>query len=221
MRQVTSMSFLGVGAPEAVLVAVVALVVFGPKGLADAAKSAGKSLKALQPTLIEVVEAAKSAGKSLKALQPTLKEVVEVSRELKGTIESELGLDEFNSIARDTYRNPTTNAGSRVQDPHIEHPRPPRVQDPGIEYPRPPPPPAGTPTSNAGSRVQDPDIEAKRAESAKMAWEGASGAESSGAESAPALPAQASASMDLSVLSMEELEAEMAKRKAAIDKPKV
>ena len=29
------MSFLGVGAPEAVLVAVVALVVFGPKGLAD------------------------------------------------------------------------------------------------------------------------------------------------------------------------------------------
>lgn len=29
------MSFLGVGAPEAILVAVVALVVFGPKGLAD------------------------------------------------------------------------------------------------------------------------------------------------------------------------------------------
>jgi hypothetical protein len=28
-------SFLGVGAPEAILVAVVALVVFGPKGLAD------------------------------------------------------------------------------------------------------------------------------------------------------------------------------------------
>jgi sec-independent protein translocase protein TatA len=29
------MSFLGVGAPEALLVAVVALVVFGPKGLAE------------------------------------------------------------------------------------------------------------------------------------------------------------------------------------------
>ena len=32
--QATS-SFLGVGAPEALLVGVVALVVFGPKGLAD------------------------------------------------------------------------------------------------------------------------------------------------------------------------------------------
>lgn len=29
------MSFLGVGAPEAIMVAVVALVVFGPKGLAE------------------------------------------------------------------------------------------------------------------------------------------------------------------------------------------
>eukprot|EP00955_Chlamydomonas_euryale_P074061 361927-Chlamydomonas_euryale.AAC.13 len=29
------MSFLGVGAPEALLVGIVALVVFGPKGLAD------------------------------------------------------------------------------------------------------------------------------------------------------------------------------------------
>ena len=33
--QVVAMSFLGVGAPEALLVAVVALVVFGPKGLAE------------------------------------------------------------------------------------------------------------------------------------------------------------------------------------------
>jgi Sec-independent protein translocase protein TatA len=29
------MSFLGVGAPEAILVGIVALVVFGPKGLAE------------------------------------------------------------------------------------------------------------------------------------------------------------------------------------------
>lgn len=33
--QPVQMSFLGVGAPEAILVGVVALVVFGPKGLAD------------------------------------------------------------------------------------------------------------------------------------------------------------------------------------------
>lgn len=34
-RKVLQRSFLGVGAPEAVLVGVVALVVFGPKGLAE------------------------------------------------------------------------------------------------------------------------------------------------------------------------------------------
>ena len=33
--QTVMRSFLGVGAPEALLVAIVALVVFGPKGLAD------------------------------------------------------------------------------------------------------------------------------------------------------------------------------------------
>lgn len=35
-------SFLGVGAPEAILVAVVALVVFGPKGLADVSHTASR-----------------------------------------------------------------------------------------------------------------------------------------------------------------------------------
>ena len=34
-QMVITASFLGVGAPEAVLVGVVALVVFGPKGLAE------------------------------------------------------------------------------------------------------------------------------------------------------------------------------------------
>jgi sec-independent protein translocase protein TatA len=36
--QTVMQSFLGVGAPEAILVAVVALVVFGPKGLADVSR---------------------------------------------------------------------------------------------------------------------------------------------------------------------------------------
>jgi TatA/E family protein of Tat protein translocase len=74
-------SFLGVGAPEAVLVGVVALVVFGPKGLA---------------------EAARSVGQALRAFQPTIREVVEVSQDLKGTLEKELGLDEIRSAASST-----------------------------------------------------------------------------------------------------------------------
>lgn len=78
-RRVVAASFLGVGAPEAILVAVVALVVFGPKGLADAAKS---------------------VGSALRAFQPTIKEVVEVSQDLRGTLERELGLDEIREAAR-------------------------------------------------------------------------------------------------------------------------
>lgn len=42
-------SFLGVGAPEAILVAVVALVVFGPKGLADVSAAASQQGAAVTP----------------------------------------------------------------------------------------------------------------------------------------------------------------------------
>ncbi|GFR43040.1 hypothetical protein Agub_g4044, partial [Astrephomene gubernaculifera] len=78
-RKPVQMSFLGVGAPEALLVAVVALVVFGPKGLA---------------------EAARSLGSALRAFQPTIKEVVQVSQELKGSLEKELGLEELRQASR-------------------------------------------------------------------------------------------------------------------------
>lgn len=59
-------SFFGVGAPEAILVGVVALVVFGPKGLAQAAKS---------------------LGSTLRSFAPTIREITSVSQELKSTLE--------------------------------------------------------------------------------------------------------------------------------------
>lgn len=67
-------SLLGVGAPEALVIAVVALVVFGPKGLAQLARS---------------------LGQSLKAFQPTIQELQQVSREFKNTLEQEIGLDDL------------------------------------------------------------------------------------------------------------------------------
>jgi len=73
-------SLLGVGAPEALVIGVVALLVFGPKGLA---------------------EVARTLGKSLRAFQPTIKELQQVSREFKATLEQEIGLDEI--------RNPSPN----------------------------------------------------------------------------------------------------------------
>ncbi|KAJ7543357.1 hypothetical protein O6H91_09G034400 [Diphasiastrum complanatum] len=69
-------SLLGVGAPEVLVIAVVALLVFGPKGLA---------------------EVARTLGKSLRAFQPTIRELQEVSRDFKQTLEKEIGLDELRS----------------------------------------------------------------------------------------------------------------------------
>ncbi|XP_065015235.1 sec-independent protein translocase protein TATB, chloroplastic-like isoform X1 [Musa acuminata AAA Group] len=69
-------SLFGVGAPEALVIGVVALLVFGPKGLA---------------------EATRNLGKTLRAFQPTIRELQDVSREFKSTLEREIGLDEVAS----------------------------------------------------------------------------------------------------------------------------
>ncbi|GAB4858296.1 hypothetical protein Ancab_009768 [Ancistrocladus abbreviatus] len=69
-------SLFGVGAPEALVIGVVALLVFGPKGLA---------------------EVARNLGKTLRAFQPTIRELQEVSREFKNTLEREIGLDDIPS----------------------------------------------------------------------------------------------------------------------------
>ncbi|PNH07532.1 Sec-independent protein translocase protein TATB, chloroplastic [Tetrabaena socialis] len=180
VRKPVQMSFLGVGAPEAILVAVVALVVFGPKGLADAARS---------------------VGSSLRAFQPTIKEVVQVSQELKGSLEKELGLDELREAARPTMRSLSELETSQGLTPI---------------------------RSDLMAKSIDADIEAKRAASAEMAWGGS--ASSSAAEasaSAEALaasavaatkPAGAAPLKDIATMSVEELEAELSRRRTVADK---
>lgn len=69
------------GAPEALVIGVVALLVFGPKGLA---------------------EIAKQLGGTLRAFQPTIRELQEVSREFRETLEDEIGLDEIRNGAAPT-----------------------------------------------------------------------------------------------------------------------
>lgn len=167
-RKIVAHSFLGVGAPEAILVAVVALVVFGPKGLADAAKS---------------------VGQALRAFQPTIREVVEVSQDLRGTLEKELGLDEIREAAR---------------------------------VPMVPRTPATTAMASSSASDEDPDIEAKRAASAAAAWDAAP-AGAAPATAAPGVPPAAAnipqqlqqPGKDIGSMTMEELEAELARRKAA------
>lgn len=84
-------SLFGVGAPEALVIGVVALLVFGPKGLA---------------------EVARNLGKTLRAFQPTIRELQEVSREFKSSLEREIGLDDIQSSTQNThsykYNNPAS-----------------------------------------------------------------------------------------------------------------
>ncbi|KAL7585580.1 sec-independent protein translocase protein TATB, chloroplastic [Lactuca sativa] len=79
-------SLFGVGAPEALVIGVVALLVFGPKGLA---------------------EVAKTLGKTLRSFQPTIRELQEVSREFKSTLEKEIGLDELKNPLQGNYTSTT------------------------------------------------------------------------------------------------------------------
>eukprot|EP00197_Chlamydomonas_leiostraca_P011279 CAMPEP_0202865272 /NCGR_PEP_ID=MMETSP1391-20130828/5518_1 /ASSEMBLY_ACC=CAM_ASM_000867 /TAXON_ID=1034604 /ORGANISM="Chlamydomonas leiostraca, Strain SAG 11-49" /LENGTH=207 /DNA_ID=CAMNT_0049545095 /DNA_START=196 /DNA_END=819 /DNA_ORIENTATION=+ len=137
-KKPVQMSFLGVGAPEALLVGVVALVVFGPKGLADAAKS---------------------VGQALRSFQPTIREVVEVTSDLKGTLEQELGLNELREAARvppprpRTLDDPATpglaaamSAASVDDDPDIEAKR---RASAAAAWGAPPPPAAPASTSES------------------------------------------------------------------------
>lgn len=84
-------AFLGVGAPEALLVGVVALVLFGPKGLAQAAKS---------------------LGSTLRAFAPTIRELTQVSTELKSTLEEEIGLNDL----KEEFRRPAVPSPRSMVD---------------------------------------------------------------------------------------------------------
>ncbi|KAF3432956.1 hypothetical protein FNV43_RR24058 [Rhamnella rubrinervis] len=97
-NRVAYASLFGVGAPEALVIGVVALLVFGPKGLA---------------------EVARNLGKTLRAFQPTIKELQEVSREFKSTLEKEIGLDDVSGSTQntDTYRTNTTSSPSSIATP--------------------------------------------------------------------------------------------------------
>ena len=69
-----SAAIFGVGAPEALVIGVVSLVVFGPKGLADLAKG---------------------LGETLRAFKPTIQELQQVSQEFQETLSNEVGIDDI------------------------------------------------------------------------------------------------------------------------------
>lgn len=132
-RDVRAQSFLGVGAPEAVLVGVTALIVFGPKGLADVVKN---------------------AGKALRAFQPAIKELQEVSTELKDTLGDQMGLKELEEIGRTAQQlsrgeMPTTLT-SAMDDDTDEDIEEMRRRSAAQAWGNTPPTPAATTTEESG-----------------------------------------------------------------------
>lgn len=137
----TRAAIFGVGAPEAIVVAVVALLVFGPKGLA---------------------EATKGLGRALRSFQPTIRELREVSTELKTTLEQEIGIDEIRSeinAARSPVplRNSTSSAKEASDAKEITT----TAKELPVERYQ--------VTEEMAQRI-DPEIEEKRIRSAEAAW---------------------------------------------------
>jgi TatA/E family protein of Tat protein translocase len=157
-------SLLGVGAPEAILVGVVALILFGPKGLAQAAKS---------------------LGATLRAFAPTIREITQVSSELKSTLENEIGLNDLRDEMAGRPTAPRARAASGAD------------AGPSLSELR----------EGFAGGDDDPDIERKRADSVRAAWGGAAPGGSE-PEAAP-----------MAAMSMDDLEAELARRRAAAAKP--
>lgn len=132
------------GAPEALLVGVVALVLFGPKGLAQAAKS---------------------LGSTLRAFAPTIRELTQVSTELKSTLEEEIGLNDLKEELRrpavPSPRAPANDSFSSKDQNDFETNQSSRGSlDRSLDQEK-----------DIATDI-DPDIESKRAESAKAAWGG-------------------------------------------------
>ena len=87
--QLVQASFLGVGAPEAFVIAIVALLVFGPKGLAEARSDTACQLwVGLTPP--RGTQIAKNLGQTLRAFQPTIKELQQVSQDFKSALDQEV-----------------------------------------------------------------------------------------------------------------------------------
>ncbi|KAJ4829825.1 hypothetical protein Tsubulata_025336 [Turnera subulata] len=122
MVGVVRASLFGVGAPEALVIGVVALLVFGPKGLAEVARNLGKTLRTFQPTI--------------KELQEPFLLNKEVSREFKTTLEREIGLDDISNQTLNTY-NPNTPDMPSTPSSTASVQNPSTVADPN-----------GTPSSN-------------------------------------------------------------------------
>lgn len=175
-RHQVQASFFGVGAPEAVLVGLVALVIFGPQGLA---------------------EAAKTAGKTVRAFKPTFDELTSVSRDLRNTLDEELGINDI----RNEFRGSNYTSPSRgTQQPDWDNLGTTPVASSKS---------AAEASGSQDSNQSQEDIDAMRARSANLAWGKAQTAEQQDGA------AGSKTDSKIADVSLDELQAELARRRAA------
>ena len=193
------------GAPEAVLVGIVALIVFGPKGLA---------------------EAVKAVGATLRTFQPTIRELASVSSDLRSTLEEQIGLDEIRAeLSSAVSPIPPAKAPAKPAAAGLEAgagagggdgaPTDGIGAAPGASLPDAVAAMQGAGSDGDGSA--DPDIEAKRAASAAAAWGGVVPTSSSAAVPAPAPGRRGEGAGEedslLGDVPLDALEAELARRR--------
>lgn len=219
--------FFGVGAPEALLVGVVALVVFGPQGL---------------------IEAAKGVASTIRSVQPAIQELTQATTEIRTSITKEVGIDsiqkEFREIeqtTRDSLRLDTPSFQPPVPDPTPAVLRGTDDKDAGLEGEKGGAKSNGAAMGENGSGFSDEerksltalgeeirkdgeekakgeaaegqeDIEKMRAQSAAMAWGG-----SVAAEQSPDEGTGRSKKKRLEDMTMSELQGELARRKEMIE----
>eukprot|EP00892_Ulva_mutabilis_P008877 jgi/Ulvmu1/6361/UM029_0069.1 len=199
-------SFFGVGAPEAALVGVVAMVVFGPQGLIDAAKAAAAAIRSFQPAIQEINQASSEIRTTITnemgidKLQQEFREISQTTRDslsLNTNLPSTAaGKEEFSndgvggSLAANSGRDSVSKQQAEADQLSATFPRD-----------------LDSPVAARAIDV-DPDIERKRAESAALAWGGAeAAAKSQGSGSEP---------RRLEDMSLAELERELERRKTLI-----
>ena len=178
-------------------------------------------------------QAVKSLGATFRTISPSIRELVTASTDLRTSFEEQIGLDEirneFRGVSSPSYKRPlpesdadasTSSArdGSSSSSSNSSDSRPAVSSASSTE--------AGTSAASNGADQSngayfgadfDVDIEAKRREAAQLAWGTATGSDAPVAKdsSQASLNGPQSGETALAGLSLEALEAELARRKAA------
>lgn len=144
--QVAHNGVFGVGAPEALLVGIVALVVFGPQGLIDVRSQAAfvdavdvillvlislhvalRASYSADPQcqsilLITHMQAAKTVASTIRSVQPAIQELNQATTEIRTSITKEVGIDSITKEFREIEQ--TTRDSLRLDRPSFSPPVP-------------------------------------------------------------------------------------------------